>query len=147
MTVNEGHLLHEGQSPLKHMINENWLKLDVCHRKDDNASPLTSTWLYVVAYMFKPTKCSLMAVSHQSRWTIALSEKVFTTMTAETLYCSTCENLPIDASIVMVGLILTRRDRVQDCNTRQGNQNACCSAELAPPLRMPKTNATNNERV
>ena len=147
MTVNEWHLFHEGQYPLKRMINENWLKLDVRHQKDDNASPLMSTWSYVVTFMVKPTKRSLMAVSHQTRWTIALSEKVCTTMTAETLYCSTCENLPIDASIVMVGLIMTRRDRVQDCNTRQGNQNACCSAELAPPLGMPKPNATNNERV
>ena len=30
------------------MINENWLKLDVCHRKDDNASPLSSMWVHVV---------------------------------------------------------------------------------------------------
>ena len=63
-----------------------------------------------------------MAVSHQLRWTISLSEKGVYNRDSRNTNCSTRENLPIDISIVMAGLILTRRDRVQYCNRRQGNQ-------------------------
>ena len=124
-------------------MNENWLKLDVCHRKDDNVSPLTLTWLYVgnvyvqTYKMFIDGSIAPVMVNNSAKL------KVCTTLTAETLYCSTRENLPIDVSIVMEGLILTKRDRFQYCNTSQFNQNACCSAELAPPFRMQKLNATN----
>ena len=119
MTVNEWHLFQEDNPH-----NNIWKLIETrcLPSKDDNASPRTSTWLCVATYMYKPTKRSLMAVSHQSRWTISLSEKGVYNRDSRNTNCSTRENLPIDASIVMVGLILTRRDRVQYCNRRQGNQ-------------------------